>query len=114
MKTKEAFTKWFCEVWDLYPFTYERLLKGEAVLNYEYAFKFDIQNKAWEAACEYKDKLLINGTRMKQMNEEIETLKAENIKLKPIVMLAAEASCYTEYEDACSAARRCLKELEDK
>lgn len=113
MKTKEAFTKWFCEVWDLYPINKD-LLENAVTLNSEYAFKFDIQNKAWEAACEYKDKLLINGTRMKQMNEEIETLKAENIKLKPIVVLAAEASCYTEYEDACSAARRCLKELEEK
>ena len=37
---------------------------------------------AWMAACEFKDKSLINGTRMKQMNEEIERLKAENEKLR--------------------------------
>lgn len=81
MKTKEAFTKWFCEVWDSYPFTYEKLLKGEAVLNYEYAFKFDIQNKAWEAACEYKQK-------------EIDELLAENDKLRECLEFYADRNSY--------------------
>lgn len=53
MKDKEAFTKWFCLMWELYPFTYKNLLDGKVKLNNEYAFKFDVQNKAWEAAFEY-------------------------------------------------------------
>jgi len=33
---------------------------------------------AWQAACEYKDKSIRDGSKMKQMNEDIERLKAEN------------------------------------
>ena len=40
-------------------------------------------------------------------------LKDDNTKLKAIVMLASEACCYTEYEDACSLARQTLKELDE-
>ena len=37
--------------------------------------------------------------------------RSQNAKLKAIVMLASDASCYTEYEDACSLARQVLKEI---
>lgn len=40
----------------------------------------------WELACGYKNKQLINGSRMKQMNEHIEQLKAENDILSKEVM----------------------------
>lgn len=50
--------------------------------------------EAWQAACEYKQR-------------EIDELKG-------IVMLAAEAGCYTEYEDACSFAKKTLKKLNEK
>jgi hypothetical protein len=45
---------------------------------------------------------------------DIERLEAENAKLRSITMLASEASCYTEYEDACSVARQCLRELNEE
>lgn len=45
---------------------------------------------------------------------EIEKLQAENAKLRAVVMLASEACCYTDYEDACSLASKVLKELEEK
>ena len=35
--------------------------------------------------CRHKDKSLINGSRMKQMNERIEELLEENAKLKECV-----------------------------
>ena len=51
---------------------------------------------AWRAACEYKDKALINGTRMKQMNEEIERLKAENAKLRECVEFYADEKSWNK------------------
>lgn len=75
-KDKEAFKEWGADQDGDSP-----LLKGAA---YE----------AWQAACEYKDKSLINGTRMKQMNEEIERLKAENEKLRKCVDWYADFNSY--------------------
>jgi hypothetical protein len=37
---------------------------------------------AWQAACDYKDMQIINGTKMKQMNDRIEDLLDENKKLR--------------------------------
>lgn len=48
----------------------------------------------------------------KELAQRIQRLDAENNKLKSVVMLAARASCYTEYEDACSLSRKCVEELE--
>ncbi len=46
---------------------------------------------AWQAACEYKDKSIRDGSKMKQMNEDIENLKAENAyKQKEIEELKLE------------------------
>lgn len=112
-ESQEAFTKWFCLIWELYPSTYKNLLEGGTKFNSEYLFKFDVQNKAWQAACEYKKEeysnLMDATTKTSQNNFK---LQAENAKLKSIVMLAAEASCYTEYEDACGLAKQVLKELD--
>jgi hypothetical protein len=98
-KDKEAFEKFMGEG---LPFSY-----------YEHCSCPDI--KAWQAAIEYMRKEYSNimdaMTRTSQVNAK---LQAENAKLKAIVMFASEASCYTEYEDACSLSRRVLKELEER
>lgn len=67
----------------------------------------------------YSDKcgVLVSGKasdEIKHFIDKINKLEAENSKLKSIVMLASNASCYTEYEDACSLARQVLKELENE
>jgi len=84
---------------------------------------------AWMAAIKYKDISLINGTRMKQMNEEIERLKAENAKLKECVNIYANKYAWhgthinsddlwfdetQGYFTGGKHARQVLKELEDK
>jgi hypothetical protein len=78
----------------------------------------------WQAACAYKQKEIDELERekdylckkmenMRAIYKDSEKLQAENAKLKAIVMLASEACCYTEYEDACSLARQTLKELDE-
>jgi hypothetical protein len=49
---------------------------------------------AWQAACDYKDMQIINGTKMKQMNDRIEDLLDENKKLRE----ALEQIAKSEYE----------------
>lgn len=46
--------------------------------------RLDIHD-AWQAACEFKDMQLINGSKMKQMNDRIEELIDENKKLRKII-----------------------------
>lgn len=114
-KDKEAFVKWYS--------------KETASVLWEDLNGDEIVVKAWQAACEYKDISLINGTRMKQMNEEIERLKAENAKLKECVNIYANKYAWhgthinsddlwfdetQGYFTGGKHARQVLKELEDK
>lgn len=100
-KDKEAFYKWWTSnKYELSPFYWSNTsLIGIEIAN------------TWQAACEYKQKEIDSIDCYIERDEKIKKLQAENAKLKAIVMLASEASCYTEYEDACSQARQVLKEL---
>ncbi len=79
-KDKEAFEKWLeAQNWHYDSFDNEYYQNGLKISIYSET------EEAWQDACEYKDKSLINGTRMKQMNERIEELLIENAKLRELV-----------------------------
>ena len=94
-KDKKAFGKWFENNW-------------------QDSDDKDVFTQAWQAACLYKqkeiDELKLEYDKLTDWASEY---VAENAKLKAVVMLASNASCYTEYEDACSCARQVLKELDE-
>jgi hypothetical protein len=96
------------------------------------------ERRAWQDACEWKQhevdayreaarteagfvnelqaentflKENINGTRMKQMNEEIEQLKVQNSKLRECVEWIGEMP---EVGEASGYARQVLKELDEE
>ena len=71
-KDKEAFEKWWMEGF--------KGMSDMEVIKYMNVGK-QTSLHGWQSACEYKDKSLINGTRMKQMNERIEELLIENANL---------------------------------
>ena len=48
-----------------------------------------------------------------ERDEERKKLLAENTKLMECVVLAANACCYTEYEEACSFAKKVLREIKN-
>ena len=100
MNDKEAFEEWFKNAWDM---------------DFDgHDFRHTIQVKAWQFACEYKQKE-IDDLKLEydKLTDWASEYVAENAKLKAVVMLASNASCYTEYEDACSCARQVLKELDE-
>ncbi len=68
MNDKEAFEKWYSE--------------ETAEILWEDSTGDEVVIKAWQAACQYKDKTTLNGSRMKQMNDRIEDLIIENNNLK--------------------------------
>jgi hypothetical protein len=73
-KDKEAFEKWFKDAWDIDFDAYD--------------FRHTIQVKAWQAACEYKDKEINDDEELLRdhMNSigyrELKKLQAENKKLR--------------------------------
>ena len=71
-------------------------------------------SETWQAACEYKDKSHINGSIMKQMNDEIESLKAENAKMRECLRLIATEDYRGNRSSGSVKAYLCLKELEEK
>jgi len=121
-KDKESFEKWFK---DFYEVDFDA---GNA--------RFMGQLISWQAACEYKDMQLINGSKMKQMNDRIENLKEENKKVteyKELTRLQADTITRLEREnkklrdalesiskdydrpsDMMKKAREALKETNDK
>lgn len=74
-KDKEAFEKWSELPLDqmLTPLEFREFLRN--------MYEYDFTRKAWEAACEYKDRQMINGVKMKEMNDRIENLLEENTTL---------------------------------
>jgi len=71
MNDKEAFENWYSK--ETSDVLWEDFNGDEIVI------------KTWQAACEYKDKSIRDGLKMKQMNDDIENLKAENLRLSTIV-----------------------------
>ncbi len=70
------------------------------------------ERQAWQAACQYKDKQQINGTRMRQMNDRIEDLIHENKKLREA--LESIAKDYDRPSDMMKKAREALKEVGER
>jgi hypothetical protein len=65
----------------------------------------------WQAAIENKEMQQINGTKMKQMNDRIEDLLAENKKLREALeFYAAHARDNCHYPVTDKIAREALKE----
>jgi hypothetical protein len=60
--------------------------------------RLDIHD-AWQAACEYKDKEILNGSRMKQMNDRIEDLIIQNKKLREALKLTIKTAEYVYQPD---------------
>ena len=110
--------------------------KDKEAFDYFWEYKCGINNEdcgkddvqiVWQAACEYKDKALINGTRMKQMNERIEELLEENTKLRECVEFYADRkkwspvyegihkykTLYKVHRTGSKRARQVLKELDE-
>lgn len=77
-------------------------MNEDNILVIEYFHKGEIPQK-YVSLEEYVDILKSN-----------KKLQEENEKLKSVVILASEACCYTEYEDACFLSKQVLKELENK
>jgi hypothetical protein len=51
---------------------------------------------------------------IKKLKHQLIKLREENILMKEFLMSASNATCYTEYEDACSDAGKLLEKLEAK
>jgi hypothetical protein len=58
-----------------------------------------ITERTWQAACEYKDKAILNGSKMKQMNDRIEDLITENKKLREALELTIKTAEYVYQPD---------------
>lgn len=88
-KDKEAF-----EEWDSLPVD-QVLTQDECRkwLSYD-CDDFIFCKKAWQAACEYKDKQYLSGGKMKEINERIEGLLAENAKMRECVEFYADPENY--------------------
>ena len=69
-KDKEVFDEWLSDASNHY---------ADALA---YEFERHLCFVSWQAACEYKEMQQINGSKMKQMNDRIEDLLAENKKLR--------------------------------
>ncbi len=72
---REAFEKWIKLPVD------QKLTASEYREFLDPAGEFDFYIKVWQAACEYKDRQMINGVKMKEMNDRIESLIEENTTL---------------------------------
>jgi formiminotetrahydrofolate cyclodeaminase len=93
-KDKEAFHKFMDEY-----------LFGVLSTNTERQTIYD----TWQAACEYKDKELINGSKMKQMNDRVEDLITENKKLREALQFYADKDWEIQDEDGGAKAKEALK-----
>ncbi len=69
-----------------------------------------VTERTWQAACEYKDMQLINGSKMKQMNERIEELIDENKKLREALEVAFEDFKKQGYHKQANKIFKVLKE----
>jgi len=74
----------------------------------------DMQREmTWKESSDMMERIVESRTkRLEEARNEAVKLHKENAKLLEVVKIVSKASCYTEYEDACSLARQVLKELE--